>query len=86
MQRLYRLGGRKFSFQNVAPIGCMPSSRFMIGTHAFWDDANIVEMHNEELSRLLTRLEKELPGFKNTLFDYYTMMLDRTMNFSEFGS
>ncbi|KAI4325380.1 hypothetical protein MLD38_030786 [Melastoma candidum] len=86
INRLYRLGGRKFSFQNVAPIGCLPGSRYRTGTGGCLNDLNILaEMHNEALSELLAGLEKDLSGFNYVLFDYYKTLLDRIVNCTEFG-
>ncbi|KAI4325378.1 hypothetical protein MLD38_030784 [Melastoma candidum] len=78
--------GRKFSFQNVAPIGCNPSMRYEMRIDGYWEDSNVLaHTHNVALSRLLPELEKELVGFKYVLFDYYTMLLERIFNNSEYG-
>ncbi|KAI4331331.1 hypothetical protein MLD38_029524 [Melastoma candidum] len=84
--KLYALGGRKFSFQNAAPLGCSPGNRFATGTDECWDDLNVLaQMHNKALSRVLAELEKDLLGFKYAVFDYYTAMLDRITNYMDFG-
>ncbi|KAI4331332.1 hypothetical protein MLD38_029525 [Melastoma candidum] len=86
IKKLYALGGRKFLFPNVAPMGCMPGNRFATGTDECWDDLNVLaQMHNEALSRVLVGLDKDLPGFKYGVFDYYTTMLDRITSCTDFG-
>ncbi|KAI4331330.1 hypothetical protein MLD38_029523 [Melastoma candidum] len=86
IKKVHELGGRKFFFQNVGPIGCLPSVRYDAGIDGCWKDANILaQMHNVALSRLLPELEKEMVGFKYVLFDYYTMLLERIFNNSEYG-
>ncbi|KAI4325379.1 hypothetical protein MLD38_030785 [Melastoma candidum] len=86
VEKLYRLGGRKFSFQNVGPIGCMPSTRFDMKIDGCWHETTVLaKKHNTELARLLAELATRLPGFKYSLFDYNTALLNRIMNSTRYG-
>lgn len=87
VEKLQQLGGRKFSFQNVGPIGCMPSTRFDLKIDGCWHETSILaKKHNTALPRLLAKLERRLPGFKYTLFDYNTALLNRIMNSTRYGA
>ncbi|KAI6700347.1 hypothetical protein NL676_014671 [Syzygium grande] len=86
IKQLYAHGGRKFAFQNVGPIGCMPAARASSGAEGCLHDPTVIaKMHNIALSRLLKRIEQGLPGFKYALFDYYTCLTMRTLYSSKFG-
>lgn len=86
IQKVYEMGGRKFSFQNCGPIGCLPFSKYEMGINVCWNETEqLAQMHNIALPRALVELEKELPGFKYVLFDFYTTLLDRIVNYTKFG-
>ncbi|KAF8012819.1 hypothetical protein BT93_I0855 [Corymbia citriodora subsp. variegata] len=86
IKQVYAHGGRKFAFQNVGPIGCMPATRASSGSEGCLHDPTVlVKMHNIALSRLLKRIEQGQPGFKYALFDYYTSLTMRTLHSSKFG-
>lgn len=86
IKQLYAHGGRKFAFQNVGPIGCMPGTRASSGSEGCLHDPTVIaKMHNIALSRVLKRMEQGLPGFKYALFDYYTSLTMRTLYSSKFG-
>ncbi|KAI3414555.1 Lipase_GDSL domain-containing protein [Psidium guajava] len=86
IKQVYAHGGRKFAFQNVGPIGCMPATRASSGSEGCSHDLTVIaKMHNIALSRLLKRIEQGLPGFKYALFDYYTSLTIRTLYSSKFG-
>ncbi|XP_056169833.1 uncharacterized protein LOC115685670 [Syzygium oleosum] len=86
IKQVYALGGRKFAFQNVGPIGCMPATRAASGSEGCVHDPTVIaKMHNIALSRLLKRIKQGRPGFKYALFDYYTSLTMRTLYSSKFG-
>ncbi|KAI6700349.1 hypothetical protein NL676_014673 [Syzygium grande] len=52
IEEVYALGGRKFAFQNVGPIGCMLATRASSGINGCPHDPSILaKMHNIALSR-----------------------------------
>ncbi|KAF8012799.1 hypothetical protein BT93_I0835 [Corymbia citriodora subsp. variegata] len=86
IKQLYAHGGRKFAFQNIGPMGCMPATRASSRSEGCLHDPTVIaKMHNIALSRLLKRIEQGLPGFKYALFDYYTSLTMRTLYSSQFG-
>ncbi|KAK4780364.1 hypothetical protein SAY87_016470 [Trapa incisa] len=86
IKQVYATGGRKFLFQTVGPLGCMPSNRIGSGSKGCAHDVSVLaKMHNTALSKVLLRLQKTLPGFKHGLFDYYSALSERTNYASRFG-
>ncbi|XP_030523766.1 GDSL esterase/lipase 1-like [Rhodamnia argentea] len=75
IKEVYALGGRKFAFQNVGPIGCMLATRASSGINGCLHDPSVLaKMHNVALSRLLRKLAYQKAGFSYALFDYYTSL------------
>ncbi|KAF8012821.1 hypothetical protein BT93_I0857 [Corymbia citriodora subsp. variegata] len=86
VKEVYALGGRKFAFQNVGPIGCMPATRESSGMDGCLDGlSELARMHNIALSKLLRKLAYQHAGFSYALFDYYTSLTMRTQYGSKFG-
>ncbi|XP_021720395.1 GDSL esterase/lipase 5-like [Chenopodium quinoa] len=85
---IYKIGGRKFGFLNLAPVGCLPALRILNsegdgGCHK--EVTSYIRLHNEAVLQGLKELEKQLPGFKYALFDYYTSTLQRVNHPSKYG-
>ncbi|XP_044485500.1 GDSL esterase/lipase 3-like [Mangifera indica] len=86
---IYELGGRKFGFQNVGPLGCMP----LIKQQSFPQlkgicNTNFKYMQHytiKPFQKALKKLETRLTGFKYSIFDYYRALLDRINNASKYG-
>ena len=75
VRELYGLGARKISLGGVPPMGCMPLERNtnLMGGRECVQSYNTVALEfNDKLSKLVTRLNKELPGinlvFSNPYF------------------
>ncbi|KAF8012820.1 hypothetical protein BT93_I0856 [Corymbia citriodora subsp. variegata] len=85
IKQLYAHGGRKFAFQNIGLIGCMPATRASSRSEGCLHDPTVIAKMNIGLSRLLKRIKQGLPGFKYALFDYYTSLTMRTLHSSQFG-
>ncbi|KAK0597957.1 hypothetical protein LWI29_030213 [Acer saccharum] len=85
---IYETGGRKFAFQNVAPLGCTPEAK---QTYNLSDDEceeELLEMatlHNNALFNAAKELEIQLPAFKYLIFDYYNLLYDRIKHPSKYG-
>ncbi|KAK9281566.1 hypothetical protein L1049_004469 [Liquidambar formosana] len=90
IKAIYNKGGRKFAFQNVGPLGCMPATTSMAPKNStifkcVEEPQTIARLHNTILSKLLERLAIQLPEFKYSLFDYHTSLAERTLSPFKFG-
>ncbi|PKI33078.1 hypothetical protein CRG98_046531 [Punica granatum] len=85
VKKVYEMGGRKFLFQTVGPLGCMPLSRWISGSECIANVTILAKMHNKRLSIVLWELEDTLPGFKCAVFDYYSALLEMSKYPSNFG-
>ncbi|XAR49852.1 hypothetical protein NMG60_11004010 [Bertholletia excelsa] len=85
LKEINELGGRKFAFQNAGPLGCTPGKRFE--HHGVCDQLALAlaQRHNRLLAQALRIMEKNLHGFKYSIFDYYNALYDRINNPSKYG-
>ncbi|GMH22026.1 hypothetical protein Nepgr_023869 [Nepenthes gracilis] len=78
LEEIYSVGGRKIAFQNVGALGCVPINRAKTTDGSCLDGLSaMARQHNYGLSHSLANLERRLPGFKYSIFDYYHAILDR---------
>ena len=87
-QTIYNQGGRKFAFQNLGPLGCMPSMKYMLnfkGTCAE-EPQQLARMHNAAFGSQLKRLQGQLPGFKYSVYDFYTSLYLRVLYGTRYGT
>lgn len=85
-QEIYDLGGRKFAFVNIGNIGCSPAIRFPEkGQKCNKDMTEAARLHNIELNKMLEKLQKQLEGFKYSVFDFYSTASQWTNSPSKFG-
>ncbi|KAK4758890.1 hypothetical protein SAY87_020191 [Trapa incisa] len=86
---IYNAGGRKFGFQNVGPLGCLPMLRATESSEnadACVEELNsMARKHNKALAGTLKRLGSLLPGLKHSIFDYYGALMDRIHNATKYG-
>ncbi|KAI9102989.1 hypothetical protein K1719_023428 [Acacia pycnantha] len=81
IKEIYNLGGRKFAFVNIGPIGCTPGIRFQVkGYECNEEMTESARLHNVEFPRMLQKLKKQLVGFKYSVFDFYSS-LSQLMNY-----
>ena len=86
-QEIYKTGGRKFAFLNVPPIGCMPILGIQtIDGNCQSESLVYIRKHNEALLQALMQLEKQLPGFKCSLYDFYSAVQQRIDDPSKYGT
>ncbi|CAK9324760.1 unnamed protein product [Citrullus colocynthis] len=88
IKRVYDSGGRKFGFMNLPPMGCSPGLRVARGD----EDGRCLEeleeyanVHNLRLMKLLGDLEKQLKGFKYSLYDFSSSLRQRMENPLKYG-
>lgn len=87
VQEIYRKGGRKFGFQNVAPMGCIPATMQRYNSSGCVKEPSAMgKLHNIALSKALQGLESQLEGFKYSIFDYYTALSERTNSPKKYGN
>lgn len=69
---MYNRGGRNFGFINVPVLGCLPGLRIIKPEDGscLKEASMLAKLHNEALSDILKKLEKQLLGFKYSLFDF----------------
>ncbi|PIN20500.1 Triacylglycerol lipase [Handroanthus impetiginosus] len=86
LKGIYGLGGRKFLFIGVAPIGCAPYQRHQSTTNECNKEANSWSAkYNEELRQMLPELKSELKEFQYTYFDTYSVFVDFIENPATYG-
>ncbi|WCJ39253.1 GDSL lipase [Euphorbia peplus] len=87
IKEIYEMGGRKFAFQNVGPMGCLPTIRINYGLNheCLQELMELPRLHNKLLLETIKELETELQGFKYSVFDYYTSLYDIIQNPSKYG-
>ncbi|KDP40649.1 hypothetical protein JCGZ_24648 [Jatropha curcas] len=88
VKEIYNIGARKFMFQNVAPIGCLPmfKQQFNIsGDGCAQLPLTLSVLHNEALTEMANTLANEYPDFTYSIFDYFTAIGQRISNPKDFG-
>ncbi|PON45115.1 Lipase [Parasponia andersonii] len=89
IEEIYKIGGRKFGLQTVRPIACIPYGRVLASAkynESCLDQSTpFVLLHNQELYKLLQKLNSKLNGFRYSLSDYYTFLLERMDHPSKYG-
>jgi len=90
-QGIYKEGGRKFVMLNFGPLGCPPLMRALnlqIGVtngSCMEKATNLAKMFNSALPEMLKKLEKQLPGFKYTIFNFFKVLVDSIDNPTKYG-
>nr|XP_023881937.1 GDSL esterase/lipase 5 [Quercus suber]POE73701.1 gdsl esterase/lipase 5 [Quercus suber] len=85
---IYKRGGRKFGFINLLPFGCAPGIRIIKAENngsCLEEASSLVKLHNKALSRLLRKLEKQLKGFKYSLYNFDINLRRRMNHPSKYG-
>ncbi|XP_041017971.1 GDSL esterase/lipase 1-like isoform X2 [Juglans microcarpa x Juglans regia] len=88
LEEIHGLGGRKIAFQNAGPLGCLPAMKArdpQLGSECAEEPSALARLHNRALANVLKKLENKLPGFKYSIFDYYSALGDRVQNPSKYG-
>ncbi|GMN36773.1 hypothetical protein TIFTF001_006288 [Ficus carica] len=88
LKEIYTLGGRKFGFMNLPEFGCSPGIRITkqdTDGSCIKEASTLTKLHNQALSKLLMKLEKQLKGFKYSLYDLSSNLRHRMNHPSKFG-
>ncbi|KAJ1277487.1 hypothetical protein BS78_04G007500, partial [Paspalum vaginatum] len=86
-QAIRKLGGRRFIFVGLPPVGCLPIVRTLLGTgpDTCHGDMNLLAASfNRRLAKLV-RLLKNETDTRATLIDVYTVVATATADPSSFG-
>lgn len=70
----------------MPPLGYMPSSRLKKSAQFFEESSSIARIHNKFILIALEKLSKQLKGFKYTLADVHTALLQRIQNPTKYGN
>jgi len=88
LQELYNLGARKFAILNVGPRGCQPAARQskeLRGDECDEVSLEMIKKHNSAASKAIKELESKLSGFKYSIADFYTILLDMIKHPKDYG-
>nr|XP_004242242.1 GDSL esterase/lipase 5-like [Solanum lycopersicum] len=91
LKGIYKEGGRKFVMLNVGPIGCIPTIKafnFQMGVtngSCMEEITNMTKMFNSALPQMFKKLEKQLRGFKYTIFNFFKVFGDSIDNPTKYG-
>ncbi|XP_073224513.1 GDSL esterase/lipase At2g42990-like isoform X2 [Cicer arietinum] len=89
LRKIYDLGARKISLTGLPPMGCLPLERALniMDLHGCVDEYNDVALEfNAKLGRLVTKLNKKLPGFQLVDANGYNILLQIVTQPSHFVS
>ncbi|KAG7649559.1 Inactive GDSL esterase/lipase-like protein 25 [Arabidopsis thaliana] len=78
---VYGSGGRKFAFQNLAPLGCLPAVKQASGNvqECVKLPSEMAALHNKKLLQLLVELSRELNGFQYSFYDFFSSIQNRVI-------
>ncbi|WMV57407.1 hypothetical protein MTR67_050792 [Solanum verrucosum] len=88
VQEIYKIGGRKFGFLNLGDLGCLPGLRMLNSSNkngCLEKASNMAKLHNVELYNTLSKMEKQLKGFKYSLYDFNSRLRERIDHPSKYG-
>ncbi|QCE02340.1 zeta-carotene desaturase [Vigna unguiculata] len=90
IKEIYNEGGRKFGFLNVAPLTCSPFLRTLASGTSIEaclkaQGSALARLHNDALPKSLRKLERQLKGFKYSVFNFYDVLLELIKYPSKYG-
>ncbi|KAK9716618.1 hypothetical protein RND81_06G245800 [Saponaria officinalis] len=84
LTRMYYQGARKFAFHGFGPVGCLPG--FLEDDGSCSESLNeLMKLHNEKFAPMAATWARKLPGFKYTIYDFYTSLSARIANGTKYG-
>ncbi|KAI6671674.1 hypothetical protein NL676_006559 [Syzygium grande] len=88
IKEIYGIGGRKFGFINLPPLGCLPGMRIIEAEkrgRCLEKASSLARLHNHALSKHLVKLEHQLVGFKYSLYDFNSNLRKRMNHPHRYG-
>lgn len=81
LQRLYKMGARKFALLTVYPLGCSPTVKQVLNSQSCAQVPNVATHHfNTELIKMVDDLKQKLPGSQFIVVNTYTIITDIIKN------
>lgn len=87
-QEVYKIGGRKFGFVSVPPLGCLPGTKILEPKNkgaCFGEVTSLAKLHNRGLPKVLKILQTQLKGFNYSKYDLYTSISERLEDPLKYG-
>ncbi|PIA63289.1 hypothetical protein AQUCO_00200958v1 [Aquilegia coerulea] len=85
LERLYKLGARKFAMSQLGPLGCIPRWRIQPSNQCSEDVNQLASFFNNLLPETLERLTSALPGSMFTVAKNYDAIQDMIQYPSKYG-
>lgn len=78
-QVVHKAGGRKFAFQNLPPLGCLPIVKQKIGNekNCVKLPSELAALHNKNLLELMEKLAGDLESFQYSFYDFFSSIKNR---------
>ena len=84
MQKLYRLGAKRFLLNNIWPLGCVPGwDRYGIGCNESIND--MVRPYNDRLPTLLEELQSKFSGSVFSSSNNFQFVEDMKKDSTKYG-
>ncbi|KAL0719487.1 hypothetical protein Bca4012_068811 [Brassica carinata] len=76
---VHKAGGRKFAFQNLPPLGCLPIVKQKIGNekNCVKLPSELAALHNKNLLELMEKLAGDLESFQYSFYDFFSSIKNR---------
>uniref|UniRef100_A0A1J3IVX2 Inactive GDSL esterase/lipase-like protein 25 n=1 Tax=Noccaea caerulescens TaxID=107243 RepID=A0A1J3IVX2_NOCCA len=81
IKAVHEAGGRKFAFQSLAPLGCLPVVRQEKGNEkeCVKLPSEMAALHNKNLLNLMEKLAGDLESFHYSFYDFYSSIQNRAL-------
>lgn len=79
---VHEAGGRKFAFQNLAPLGCLPAVKQEKGNNekdCVKLPSEMAALHNKNLLKLMEKLAGDLESFLYSFYDFHSSIMNRAL-------
>ncbi|EOA30689.1 hypothetical protein CARUB_v10013827mg [Capsella rubella] len=76
---VHEAGGRKFAFQNLPPLGCLPMVKQETGNEkdCVKLPSEMAALHNNNLLKLIEKLAQDLESFQYSFYDFFSSVQNR---------
>lgn len=93
MQKLYKMGGRKFTIAGLPPLGCLPfvksvtaAGNGLRGQYDCIEQRNVEAVsYNDNLQKLIQDMQSSLKGTKFAYVDVYNPFMDMIQVPAKYG-
>ncbi|XP_010501774.1 PREDICTED: inactive GDSL esterase/lipase-like protein 25 isoform X2 [Camelina sativa] len=81
IKAVHEAGGRKFAFQNLPPLGCLPMVKQETGNNkdCVKLPSEMAALHNNNLSKLIEKLALDLESFQFSFYDFFSSIQNRVL-------